>query len=115
MPEVFSAAHLLIKNKQSRNPVSRRTNQSCADVTEDQAIAELKEWEKKIRDGALTFQEAAKQRSDCSSYAQGGSLGEFGPGDMLKPFEDAVRSLKPGEVSGIVKTDSGVHLIYRIK
>jgi hypothetical protein len=42
----------------------------------------------------------------CRSY--------FGPGDMMKPFEDATYALKVGEITpGIVSTDSGYHLIYR--
>jgi NIMA-interacting peptidyl-prolyl cis-trans isomerase 1 len=37
----------------------------------------------------------------------------FGPGAMQKPFEDAVLALKVGELSGIVKSDSGLHIILR--
>lgn len=114
MSEVFRASHLLIKNCKSRNPISRRTNQSTANVSEEEAIRELNDWEKKIKEGKISFEDAARQRSDCGSFASGGDLGEFGPGQMMKPFEDAVRSLKPGEISGVVTTDSGVHLIKRI-
>ena len=60
-----------------------------------------------------TFQQVAAERSDCGSYANGGDLGMFGPGEMMKPFEDATRALQVGEISDIVKTDSGVHLIMR--
>jgi NIMA-interacting peptidyl-prolyl cis-trans isomerase 1 len=116
-----------------RNPVSRRTNKSTADVKKADAIAELKQWEARIKKGEITFEEAgrklfvsnccgyqcitdgciAKQRSDCGSCAQSGDLGHFGRGDMQKPFEDASFALKVGEMSGIVDTDSGVHLILR--
>jgi hypothetical protein len=41
-------------------------------------------------------------------------IGFFGPGMMQEPFEDASFALQPGEMSGIVSTDSGYHLIYRI-
>eukprot|EP00796_Vickermania_ingenoplastis_P010151 gene10151-7108_t len=108
MPEQFRAAHLLIKNCNSRNPVSRRTNQDTSGVSEEDAISELQQWATQIASGKITFEEAAHQRSDCGSYAKNGDLGYFGPGEMMKPFEDAVRALKPGEVSGIVKTDSGL-------
>ena len=59
------------------------------------------------------FAEMAQARSDCGSFQQGGDLGEFGPGAMMKPFEDAVRALQVGQISGIVETDSGSHIIMR--
>jgi peptidylprolyl isomerase len=106
--------HLLIKHAGSRNPVSRRTNASTANVTKDAAIKELQQWESRIKSGELTFDAAAKQRSDCGSYAQNGDLGMFGRGAMQKPFEDASFALAVGEMSGVVDTDSGVHLIKRL-
>ncbi len=60
------------------------------------------------------FAEACQARSDCGSFAQGGDLNFFGPGQMQKPFEEASFALKVGEMSGIVDTDSGSHLILRI-
>uniref|UniRef100_A0A7S1PP14 Peptidyl-prolyl cis-trans isomerase n=1 Tax=Neobodo designis TaxID=312471 RepID=A0A7S1PP14_NEODS len=106
--------HLLIKHQGSRNPVSRRTNQSTAGVTKAAAIAELQQWEQRIKAGEISFEQAAQQRSDCGSYRNGGDLDFFGPGMMQKPFEDASFALQVGEMSGIVDTDSGVHLIKRI-
>ena len=108
------ASHLLIKHGGSRNPVSRRTGQSTANVTRDQAVAELLQWQARIASGEITFEAAAAQRSDCGSFREGGDLGFFGPGEMMKPFEDATRALQVGEVSGVVDTDSGVHLIKRL-
>lgn len=49
-----------------------------------------------------------------SSYQKGGDLGYFEQGMMQAPFEDAAFSLPIGAMSGIVSTDSGYHLIYRI-
>ena len=57
--------------------------------------------------------EEASKRSDCSSFRQGGDLGEFERGQMQAPFEDATFALGVGEMSGIVETDSGFHLIFR--
>ncbi|KEG08819.1 peptidylprolyl isomerase [Trypanosoma grayi] len=114
MAEKLRAAHLLIKFSGSRNPVSRRTGQSTAGVTYEAALAELQEWAKKISDGQITFEEAASQRSDCGSCRSGGDLGPFGPGEMMKPFEDAVRALQVGQISGVVQTDSGLHIIKRL-
>jgi NIMA-interacting peptidyl-prolyl cis-trans isomerase 1 len=59
------------------------------------------------------FAELARQYSDCSSASNGGDLGKFGPGQMQKPFEDATYALKVGEMSPIVSTESGVHIILR--
>jgi peptidyl-prolyl cis-trans isomerase C len=62
--------------------------------------------------GGADFAELAKAKStDTGSGANGGDLGWFGLGMMVKPFEDAVVGAKVGEVSGPVKTDFGYHLI----
>ena len=66
-----------------------------------------------IKSGAKTFEELATENSDCSSASRGGDLGTFGRGQMQKPFEEASFALKVGEMSGIVDTDSGVHIILR--
>lgn len=60
------------------------------------------------------FKEIASEFSDCSSAKRGGDLGSFGHGQMQKPFENASFKLQTGEMSDIVDTDSGVHLIYRV-
>jgi parvulin-like peptidyl-prolyl isomerase len=110
------AAHLLIKHTGSRNPVSRRTGAEVTMAPAD-AMAELKEYEARILQEGIdaSFPKYAKERSDCSSFRQNGDLGQFGRGDMQKPFEDATFALQPGQMSGIVSTDSGYHLIYRIE
>lgn len=64
----------------------------------------------KIEDGA-DFADIAKERSKCPSGAQGGGLGEFTPGQMVKEFDDVVFSAEVGKVHGPVKTDFGYHLI----
>ena len=106
-------SHLLIKHQGSRNPVSRRTGESTAAKSKEAAIAELQMWLEKIQKGEMSFADAAKLRSDCGSFREGGDLGMFGRGAMQKPFEDATYALAVGELSGIVDTDSGVHIILR--
>lgn len=63
-----------------------------------------------ITDG-LSFEEAAKEHSSCPSKQSGGALGEFGKGQMVPEFEDAVFSMQVGEISGPIKTQFGYHLI----
>lgn len=65
---------------------------------------------KEIQDGAK-FADVAKANSLDSSSANGGDLGWFGTGVMVKPFEEAVLGAKVGEVVGPVKSDFGWHLI----
>jgi peptidyl-prolyl cis-trans isomerase C len=62
-------------------------------------------------DAGGVFAELAAARSTDGSAASGGSLGWFGPGMMVKPFEDAVVAMKPGDVAGPVQTQFGWHLI----
>lgn len=62
-----------------------------------------------------TFNKLAQEHSDCSSHSKGGDLGRFTRGQMQKPFEDATFSLQPGQMSPIIDTDSGVHLIIRVE
>lgn len=108
-------AHLLIKHTGSRNPVSRRTGEQVT-MSPEEAKTELQQWEARIqKEGIATFADRAKERSDCSSFKNGGDLGHFGPGMMQEPFEKAAFALQPGQMSGIVSTDSGLHLIYRIE
>ena len=67
---------------------------------------------KKIKGGAR-FDAIAKEYSTCPSKSKGGDLGWFGPGKMVKPFEEAVRKLGRGSVSGVVKTQFGYHIIKK--
>lgn len=64
-----------------------------------------------IRSGEKTFEDAAKEFSTCPSGAEGGDLGEFGKGQMVKEFEDAAFTAEIGTVVGPVKTQFGYHLI----
>jgi peptidyl-prolyl cis-trans isomerase C len=63
-------------------------------------------------EGGADFAELAKANStDTGSGANGGDLGWFGLGMMVKPFEEAVVAATPGKVAGPIKTDFGYHLI----
>ena len=62
---------------------------------------------------ALNFASLAQAHSSCPSKARGGDLGDFGPGQMVKPFEDATVATPVGEISQPVQTQFGYHLIHR--
>ena len=66
-------------------------------------------------EGGVEFADAAKTHSSDGAAANGGDLGWFGPGMMVKPFEDAVLAMKSGELAGPVQTDFGWHLIKLIE
>jgi hypothetical protein len=62
---------------------------------------------------AKNFADMAKKHSQDGSAANGGDLGLFPTGNMVAEFEQAVRALKPGDVSGLVRTQFGYHIIKR--
>jgi peptidyl-prolyl cis-trans isomerase C len=57
------------------------------------------------------FAELAAEHSQCPSGQQGGDLGSFSPGQMVKEFDDVVFSAEVGKVQGPVKTQFGYHLV----
>ena len=86
----IKASHILIKNEEDATALIKRIN-----------------------DGE-TFEEIAKKFSNCPSKTSGGNLGMFGPGMMVKPFEDAAFALKVGEITKIpIQTQFGWHIIKR--
>ncbi|MCE0555340.1 MULTISPECIES: peptidylprolyl isomerase [Motilimonas] len=76
-------------------------------VETEQQCNELKA---QIENGA-DFADLAKQFSSCPSGAQGGELGEFGPGMMVPEFDKVVFSAPVNTVQGPVRTDFGYHLL----
>lgn len=74
---------------------------------------EAKDILKKLADGK-SFEQLAKDFSQCSSSSQGGDLGEFSKGMMVPAFEKALLLLKADEISGIVRTQFGYHIIKRL-
>ncbi|ORY68479.1 uncharacterized protein BCR38DRAFT_406401 [Pseudomassariella vexata] len=107
------AAHLLVKHNESR----RKSSWRQADITRSKQEAEdiIKGYEARIKRGETTLGELATTESDCSSARKRGDLGYFGKGDMQKEFEDAAFALQPGQMSGVVSTASGLHLIERLE
>ncbi|KAK6537522.1 protein kinase ssp1 [Orbilia ellipsospora] len=106
------AAHLLIKHEGSRRPSSWKEQNITR--TKEEALAILERHEETIRSGTASLATIATTESDCSSARKGGDLGYFGRGDMQKEFEEAAFALRPGDMSGVVETASGLHLIERL-
>lgn len=99
-PKRVSAQHILVKVAEDAPE---------ADVAA--AKAKLEDAKKKVEGGA-DFGEIAKQLSDDpGSKDKGGDLGFFGPGTMAKPFEEAAFALQKGQMSDLVRTRFGFHLI----
>jgi peptidyl-prolyl cis-trans isomerase C len=97
-PQV-KASHILIGVDASATPEVKAK-------AKEKAEALLKELK-----AGKDFAEAAKTSSTCPSKEQGGDLGFFGRGQMVSEFEQAAFGLKPGEMSGVVETQFGYHII----
>ncbi|OPX29976.1 MAG: hypothetical protein B1H06_00625 [Candidatus Cloacimonas sp. 4484_143] len=78
--------------------------------TKEKVLVEINKIRDKLNEGA-DFAELAKEYSDGPSAANGGNLGFFGKGMMVKPFEDAAFALMPGEISEVIETQFGYHII----
>ncbi len=100
-PEERRASHILIKAEKSAPAAERQAAKAKA----DQLLAE-------VNKNPAQFAELAKKNSeDPGSAVNGGDLEFFGRGAMVKPFEDAAFSLKKGQISGVVESDFGYHII----
>ncbi|XP_072977118.1 peptidyl-prolyl cis-trans isomerase Pin1-like [Typha angustifolia] len=109
------ASHILIKHEGSRRKASWKDpdGRVISATTRDAAVERLTALREDIVAGKARFEDVAARHSDCSSAKRGGDLGRFGHGQMQKPFEEATFALKVGEISDIVDTESGVHIILR--
>ncbi len=102
-PEQVRASHILIKVDPQADESQRA-----------EARKKIEEIQQKLQKGE-DFATLAKGFSEGPSSAKGGDLGYFRRGQMVKPFEEAAFALKPGEVSGLVETRFGYHLIKVIE
>ena len=81
--------------------------------SDDAALDKIKAIRERIVGGGADFAEEAKKNSDCPSGQEGGSLGWFGRGMMVPEFDNVAFEMKKGEVSGVVSTQFGYHIIYK--
>ena len=91
MPNEVHCAHILLKTEKEAQSVSER----------------LKKGEK--------FANIASEVSLCPSRKRGGDLGTFGRGRMVREFEQAAFALQKGQISPVVKTKFGYHIIKRLE
>jgi len=105
--EEAKARHILVRFKGSGVPL--RPGQQ--ELSEEQALAKAKEIRAKIVAGGDFAALAKAESDDTGSGANGGELGTFGHGRMVKEFDDVVWSLPVGTVSEPVKTQFGFHII----
>ncbi|HIV70089.1 MAG TPA: peptidylprolyl isomerase [Candidatus Aquabacterium excrementipullorum] len=100
-PEERRASHILVKAEKSAPAAERQAAKAKA----EKLLAEVKK-------NPGQFAELARKNSeDPGSAANGGDLDFFGRGNMTKPFEDAVFSLKKGQISEVIESDFGYHII----
>lgn len=83
------------------------------EATKKAALAKANGILAELKQNPALFEAKAKSDSQCPSGAQGGSLGAFEKGQMVPEFEAAVIALQPGEISGVVETQFGYHIIRR--
>jgi parvulin-like peptidyl-prolyl isomerase len=106
--EEVHARHILLMHEGSKRKPASVTR------TKDEAKKLIEELAAKLKEGG-DFEALAREHSDCpSGKRKGGDLGTFGKGRMAKPFEETAFALKVDEVSGIVETDFGYHIIQRL-
>jgi peptidyl-prolyl cis-trans isomerase D len=99
-PQERRASHILVKADRSAAAERDKARQKAQSLLEQ------------VRKAPQSFAEVARKNSDDpGSAAQGGDLDFFARGAMVKSFEDAAFALKPGEISDVVETDFGYHII----
>ncbi len=99
-PEMVKASHILVK-----------VDRSASEEEKKEAKEKATDILNKAKSGEDFAKLASEFSDDPGSKTKGGDLGFFAKGRMVKPFEDAAFSLKPGEISGLVESQYGFHII----
>ena len=103
-PGNIRASHILVSYAGVERTTATRTKEEAEEL--------IKEIKGKL-DAGEDFEDLAATYSDCPSAENKGDLGFFRKGQMVKPFENAAFALEPGQVSDIVETKFGYHIIKR--
>ena len=85
----WKASHILVKDRNQAQELLRRLKQGA------------------------NFESVAREFSTCPSKSKGGDLGWFGPGKMVRQFEDALKRIGIGSLSDVVSTQFGYHIIKK--
>ena len=101
----MAASHILIAHQDAQR--------ATVDRTLDQARTLAAKVRAELQGGADFAKLAAQYSDDPGSKMRGGALGKFSRQRMVKPFADAAFALQPGQVSGIVESPFGLHIIKR--
>lgn len=110
LPEQMHAAHIVVTPQ--AGGVTNATGSDAA--TDDAALAKITRLMTQINQGDLTFADAARQYSEDVAAPEGGDLGWFAAGSMVPEFDQAALKLSKGQMSGIVRSSYGYHLIQMI-
>jgi len=105
--ERVSASHILIAYQGANRARATRSKEEARKLAEQLA--------RQAKGGADFAKLAVEHSDDPSAKKRGGDLGTFERRRMVKPFADAAFALKPGEISGVVETPFGFHIIKRTK
>ena len=103
MSDTIRASHILIGHADAA---------SGDDKTPEEAKTAIEGLKAEI-DGGADFADLAREHSDCPSGSKGGDLGSFGRHAMVAPFDEAAFALDADQLSDVVETEFGYHLIQR--
>ena len=104
MSDTVKASHILVMHAGSQSASSSRSK--------EEALAHIETISAELANG-LEFSDLAAKHSECPSSKDGGNLGKFRRGDMVPEFDHVVFELGVGDVSSVVETAFGYHIIRR--
>mmetsp|Transcript_9005 Transcript_9005/g.11295 ORF Transcript_9005/g.11295 Transcript_9005/m.11295 type:complete len:165 (+) Transcript_9005:267-761(+) len=117
-PKKIRCHHILVKHNEVRNPKSKRT-QVAVKRTRAEALTHTEDLRKKLKTEPEEklkekLMQLAEAESDCNTFKRGGDLGAFTKKVMQEAFSKPAFALKEGELSGVIESDSGFHIILRV-
>jgi peptidyl-prolyl cis-trans isomerase C len=105
--EYIHAAHIF------RSSYSSADSFSLSDDPENLYL--MRSIRERIESGESSFEEMAEQYSECPSSDRGGRLPDVTVGTLTAPLDNAIKVLEPGEISDVVRTRFGYHLVKRLE